>query len=351
VGAIARARAPLRVSFGGGGTDVPPYCWEEGGAVVNATIDRYARASVELGGGSVVLEAGDLGAREEHPIGRLPYGGGLDLLRAAVNAVGVGSGLRLSTQGGAPIGSGLGGSSSLAVAAIGAMLRALRPGAEPDRMEVAMLAYRAEREELGQRGGYQDQLAAAHGGFNLMEFLPGGGIRVTPLRLDPEVILELDARSLLFYTGRSRISSRIHEDVDRRSREDPGAQRAARAELRGVALGMRSALERGDMGEFGELLREGWEAKRRMSSLISDGPLDLAYSRAMELGAMGGKVLGAGGGGHLFLLVDPARRGEIVKGMEDAGLIHVPFSFEVGAGEVGLRTWTWDRRGERGGRT
>jgi D-glycero-alpha-D-manno-heptose-7-phosphate kinase len=328
-----RGRAPLRISFGGGGTDVPPYCWEEGGAVVNSTIDRYAYATFEPGGGSVVLESSDTGVRREYPAGaRLPYDGELDLLKAGANVAGAAGGFRLTTYSQAPPGSGMGGSSSLAVAIIGA-IQAHR--GRVDRMEVAMLAYRAEREELGQRGGYQDQLAAAHGGFNYMEF-SRSGISVTPLRLDRWVILELEAMSILLYTGRARLSSRIHEDVDRRNREDPGAGRAYRGELRRIAREMRSALERGDLGDFGELLREGWEAKRRMSPLISDSVVDRAYARAMELGAAGGKVLGAGGGGHLFLLADPERRGTIIRELEGMGLVSVPFSFET---EGGLVTW------------
>ncbi len=328
---MIRAMAPYRISFGGGGSDVPPYCWEEGGAVLNATIDRHAYATITCSD-RVRLVSDDTGELAEYTPGRLPYDGRLDLLKAPYNLVYPGASLEVRSEAEAPPGSGLGGSSSLAVALVAALLKA--SGREANRHEVAMLAYRAEREELRQLGGYQDQFAAAYGGINYMEF-SREGVRVEGLRLDQDLRLELQYRTLLFYLGKARRSYEIHGDMQRRYEEDKERQREHRRALREIASGMRSALLKGDLEEFGELIHKGWLEKKSMSDMISDELIDRAYEVAREAGAIGGKVLGAGGGGHFMAFVRPEKRGSVISALSSIGLVPVQFKFE----KMGVVIW------------
>ena len=322
---IVRGRAPFRISFGGGGTDVPPYCWEEGGAVLNSTIDRYAYSTVETGREGYELISYDAGMRVKY--NDLVYDGKLDLLKAVMKVINAGPGLRTGTYSEVPAGSGLGGSSTLAVSLAAALSGAL--SVNLNKYNLAMAAYRAEREELKQAGGYQDQFAAAYGGINYMEF-SNGKINVVPLMLPDEEVAELQYRSLLFYLGSNRLSSQIHDSMNRKYKEEEGKQRELRRRLKGIAHRMKDELSRGNIDEFGLLLNENWVAKKGMSELISNGEIDRIYAKAINAGALGGKVLGAGGGGHMLIFCRADRRQEVMKEMADAGLINVPFAFEDG---------------------
>lgn len=205
-----RARAPLRLSFCGGGTDVSPYPEEHGGCVLSATINHYAYASLRPRRDSRLTLASldyDLVAKYDHPR-RLEFDGQLDLLKAAVRALRVKRGADLWTHSDAPPGSGLGASSTLMVALIGVLREWLRLELTP--YEIAELAYRVERVDLKLAGGRQDQYAAAFGGFNFIEFHPDGTV-VTPLKLRRETLEELEYRLLLCYMGQTRQSARIIE--------------------------------------------------------------------------------------------------------------------------------------------
>ncbi|MDG6930755.1 MAG: GHMP kinase [Nitrososphaerota archaeon] len=318
---IVRGRAPFRISFGGGGTDVPPYCWEEGGAVLNSTIDRYAYSTVETSGKGYEFISYDTGTRAKYD--KLTYDGRLDLLKAVMRVLNAGPGTMVSTYSEAPAGSGLGGSSTLAVSLATAL------SADLSKYDLAMTAYRAEREELRQAGGYQDQFASAYGGINYMEFIDGR-VNVVPLRLPYEVIAELQYRSLLFYLGRNRLSSAIHDSMKHKYSAEEGEQRELRRRLKAIAQRMKDELNRGNVDEFGILLDENWNVKKGMSELISNGEIDRLYDKAIAAGALGGKVLGAGGGGHMLIFCRADRRQEVMKEMVDAGLINVQFAFENG---------------------
>jgi D-glycero-alpha-D-manno-heptose-7-phosphate kinase len=340
---ILRSKAPLRISFAGGGTDVSPYPEEKGGAVLNCTIDKFAYVTLEAvpdGAGTVTVESLDynmtLNFRRPSD---LVYNGDLDVVKAALKVLHPRDGgqtkdsLRLFLHSDAPPGSGLGTSSTMCVALVGAFQHYLR---EPwTSYEVAELAYRIEREELGLKGGRQDQYAAAFGGFNFMEFT-GTKTIVNPLRIDPAVVNELAYRLLLCYTGTGHYSNDIIERQQRSYAEKRIDTVTALTATKQLAIDMKNELLRGNLDEMGRLLDEGWQHKKQFTEGISNEQIDTFYTRAREAGAIGGKLLGAGGGGYILLFCDFARRAKVAKAVQAAGGRVTDFALET----EGLQTWS-----------
>jgi D-glycero-alpha-D-manno-heptose-7-phosphate kinase len=341
---ILRSKAPLRISFAGGGTDVSPYPEEKGGAVLNCTIDKFAYATLETvpdGAGATSIESLDYNLTVNYQkASDLLYNGELDLVKAAVNVFRLhGSGekgtdsLRLFLHSDAPAGTGLGGSSTMCVALVGAFQRYLR---EPwTSYEVAELAYRIEREELGMQGGRQDQYAAAFGGFNFIEFT-GHRTIVNPLKIHPDVQNELAYRLLLCYTGQSHYSNDIIVQQTRNYTERRSDTVEALDQTKRLAIDMKNELLRGNLDEMGRLLDEGWKFKKQFTEGISNERIDALYARAREAGALGGKLLGAGGGGYILLFCDFARKAKVARAVQDAGGRVTSFSLEP----MGLQTWS-----------
>jgi len=341
---ILRSKAPLRISFAGGGTDVSPYPEEKGGAVLNCTIDKFAFVTLEAvpdGAGTTAVESLDynMTLNFERP-SDLVYNGDLDVVKAALKVLRPGAGaprskdsLRLFLHSDAPPGTGLGTSSTMCVALVGAFQHYLR---EPwTSYEVAELAYRIEREELGLKGGRQDQYAAAFGGFNFIEF-SGTKTVVNPLRIDPEVMNELAYRLLLCYTGTGHYSNDIIERQQRSYLEKRVDTVTALDATKRLAIDMKNELLRGNLDEMGRLLDEGWQHKKQFTEGISNERIDSFYTRAREAGALGGKLLGAGGGGYILLFCDVARRAKVAKAVQAAGGRVSDFSLEM----EGLQTWS-----------
>jgi D-glycero-alpha-D-manno-heptose-7-phosphate kinase len=335
---IIRAKAPLRVSFAGGGTDVAPFPAREGGVVLNATIDRYAYGSLrERDDGAIALHSLDLDIARHYAAGdELHIDGELDLVKAAIRRMAGGRpqrGFELVLSTSAPPGSGLGSSSSLMVCLVGVLSRFL--DIQLDDYETAALAAQIEREDLELRGGLQDHYASAFGGFNFIEFTADRTV-VNPLRIPEEVIDELEASLMLCFMGETRASARLIDD--QMSRYDAGVSETI-AGLRiqkELAPEMKDALLRGHLKRFGELLDATWQAKRRMSPQISNESIDSAYELAKRAGAIGGKVTGAGGGGFMLLAVPFDRRHKVAEALTEAGVREQEFSFD----QRGLRTWT-----------
>lgn len=347
---VIRARAPLRISFGGGGTDVAPYADVRGGRVMNATINRYAyvtlrpkaisranTAATSSNNKMVVLRSLDYDESIEYPLDSSPVveAGLLRLAHGVVSrfADSIETGFEISTHVDCPPGSGLGASSTLVVALIGAMTRWL--GIEMNPQEIAQTAFDIERVELGIKGGKQDQFAAAFGGFNFLEF-DGGRTRVNPVRLDEEGIAELEYSLVLAYTGNSRASSDIIRDQIRNFESGDADATGAMDETRRVAYAMREALESGSFEDFGALLHEAWTAKKAMSQRITTPAIDAMYAAAREAGAMGGKISGAGGGGFAFFFCGFDKRDAVQQALLDRGADVVEFGFT----NRGLQTWT-----------
>jgi D-glycero-alpha-D-manno-heptose-7-phosphate kinase len=331
---IVRSKAPLRISFGGGGTDVPPYPVERGGVVLSSTIDKYAYCTlVGREDGSINVKSLDYDiAVNYHVNGNLEYDGKLDLVKAAIKVLEAKNGFDLFLHSDAPPGSGLGTSSALVVALVGAFRHWLKIPLTD--YNIAELAYRIEREEAGVKGGRQDQYAATFGGFNFIEFL-GNVTVVNPLRVKRDTLNELEYRLMLCYTGATRLSAGIIDDQV--SGYVQGKEEVVRAldETKALAFGMKNALLLGNISEFGLLLHEAWTCKKRFSGKITDPVIDELYELARRHGAIGGKLLGAGGGGYLLFLCEFDKWHIVAEQLEKAGGRIVGFTFD----SDGVQSW------------
>ncbi len=339
---IIRSKAPLRISFAGGGTDVSPYYQEFGGAVLSTTINKYAYAT--------------LSTRDDHAItvssldydivakyltdDRLVYDGELDLVKAVLNNVREysgqpklnGTGMDLFIHSDAPPGSGLGSSSTMVVALIGIFQRYLNMPLT--NYDIAHLAYKAERLDLAIKGGLQDQYAATFGGFNYIEFYENSVV-VNPLRIRPEYLNELEYRMLLCYTGKTRLSAHI---LDRQIGSVEGKKASvveALHQSKQIAVDMKNALLQGRIDDFGYMLHVAWEHKKQLDPCITSSEIDNLYQVARENGAIGGKILGAGGGGYLLVFCDFRKKHTIAQKLEEVGGQVVQFGFDYD----GLQTW------------
>lgn len=335
---IVRGRAPLRLSFAGGGTDVSPYPERFGGAVLSATIDKYAYASARLRRDTrVVITSHDYGVVARYSRSALRRDGTLDLVKTVVRRAGPKKGLDLFLHSDAPPGTGLGSSSTMVVALLGAL--SLLSGKRRSHYELAEEAYRLERIEAAVPGGRQDQYAAAFGGFNYIEF-DGDAVTVNALRVHPDVVNELEYRLLLCYLGQTRASFQIIERqtaaVERGEKQVLGAMH----DLKEHAARMKSVLLRGRLDEMGELLHDAWEAKKKLEPRMTAPRIDELYAAARAAGALGGKMPGAGGGGFFFLLCRADRKHRVAEAVERHEGKIVDFGFEP----RGLMTWTTDER-------
>lgn len=331
---VIHAKAPLRVSFAGGGTDVPPFPEQEGGLVLSATINRYAYGALApREDNQIGVESVDFGISVNYPPDEeIVFDGRLDLAKAAIRKLGRG-GYDLFLHSNAPPGSGLGSSSAVMVALIG-LLKEFHRQPLTD-YDVAQMAFDLERKDLGIKGGFQDQYASTFGGFNLIEF-EAERVIVNPLRISPDVVHELEHNMLLCYTGKTRSSDHI---IDHQTKRWTGGDEGALAGLRAgkdLALAMKNALLQRRLTEFGELLGAAWEQKKKLSSKISNEFIDAAYETAIKQGALGGKVTGAGGGGYMLFYCPFQRKHRVANALIDMGGQVTEFEFTSN----GLTTWS-----------
>ncbi len=337
---IYRSKAPLRIGLAGGGTDVSPYCDIYGGAILNATISLYAYASIEpLEGKEITFEAIDRSERVSYPVAaELPVDNQLDLATGVYNRLvrqygPMPSAFHLTTFVDAPAGSGLGTSSTLVVAIIGAFAEWLRlPLGEYD---IAHLAYEIEREDLRMAGGKQDQYAATFGGVNYMEFYEEGRVIVNPLRIKPQYLNELENNLLLYFTATSRKSADIIE-VQSKNVVDKNAQSIeAMHQLKEQSRMMKEALLRGKVHDIGAILDYGFRFKKQMAAGISNDRMDAIYESALKAGATGGKISGAGGGGFMMFYCPDNTRYAVQDALKHLEGEFKSFQFT----ERGLFTW------------
>lgn len=331
----ARARAPVRISFGGGGSDLTHYFSStDGGAVLNSTISLYSHATLRIREDQqIIIRSLDLGEtlQAEDLPSALVAENRFGLIQALLRTITPDFGFELFLHSDFPMSSGLGGSAVVSASILGCFNQFRRDHWDPH--ELAELAYQAERHYLGVAGGWQDQYATVFGGFNFMEFRMDQNI-VHPLRVHSDTLLELEESLILCYTGTTHDSGNIHDD----QRQQMASEHVLGLVDTNVKLcyDMRNDLLRGRLRQFAESMDKAWQFKRQFSEKISSPRLDQIYAGAKSNGAIGGKLLGAGGGGFFLFYAPPYRKYELISHLEASGLEIRPFRFEPD----GLRAWT-----------
>jgi D-glycero-alpha-D-manno-heptose-7-phosphate kinase len=338
---IIRSKAPLRIGLAGGGTDVSPYSDLFGGAILNATIDLYAYATIEpLENGKITFVLDGNGKSHEFKSEKeLELEDGFELFIGIYNRVIKQFNLeplsfRLTSYIEAPQGSGLGTSSTIVVSILGAFVEWLK--LPLGNYEIAHLAYEIERIDLKMAGGKQDQYAATFGGINFMEFLSNDRVIVNPLSLKPKVKYELEHNLLLYFTATQRLSAQIISDQVKNVESKNTQAIEAMHHLKEQAVKMKEHLLRGELNKIGEVLHFGWQNKKQMASSISNSLIDDIYETAIKSGATGGKISGAGGGGFMFFYCPAVTKNKVAHQLQSFGGKIQPFKFT----EKGLTTWS-----------
>ena len=335
---IIRSKAPLRLGLAGGGSDVSPYSDLYGGLILNATINLSAYCTIETQeGGMVRVDAYDCDAHVECPLDAA-LASAPDLIRGVYQRIvkdygPVPSAFRITTYNDAPAGSGLGTSSTMVVCILKCFAEWMNlPLGD---YETARLAYEIERKDLALAGGKQDQYAASFGGFNFMEFHQDDVVIVNPLKIKGWIVDELESSMVLYYTGRSRSSAALISEQQKNTSSGNAVAIEAMHRIRQSSMDMKLALLKGDMGEFGRILGQAWEDKKKMAGAITNPVIQEAFDAAMAAGAVAGKVSGAGGGGFIMLMVPPTRKMAVVRALEGLPGKVVPFQFT----ERGAHAW------------
>jgi D-glycero-alpha-D-manno-heptose-7-phosphate kinase len=319
---MVMTRAPLRITFVGGGTDIPSYYEKRDyGSVVSAAINKYIYVTVnkkfddQIRVSYSMTEIVDRVEEIKHPT-----------VREALKCLGIRNGIEIVSISDIPSrGTGLGSSSSFLVGLLHALHSFKGEFVNPE--ELAREAVKIEREILGEPGGKQDQYMAAYGDINLMKFISDGSVDVKTVISHDSSIRKIEDSLLLLYTGRERNSTGIHKDQI----ENSGRMMDVYDEMRDLADRAFTAICHGDVDALGELMHRNWTLKKSLSGKISDDWIDRKYSKALELGAKGGKVVGAGGGGFILLVADPGKHERITR---ELGLKRTEFKFNHSGSRV-----------------
>lgn len=327
------ARAPVRISFAGGGTDLEAYYRRYGGLVISTTIDKYFYVFLKPNvNGAIQLSSSDYGTFYRQRVeDELLWDGDLSLPRAILHHFGIRNGISVFLASEIPPGTGLGSSSAVAVAVIKAISTVA--GERLTRAEVAELACEIEIKKLGMPIGKQDQYASAFGGLNIIWFREAG-VEVRPLEVHDTTLQQLQRNLMLFFTGSSRNSATILQQQTKSSKEQDARVIQALHSVKDIALQVRDCLEQGDVNRFGELLHLSWEQKKRFASGVSTSFIDDCIEDARAHGAVGGKITGAGGGGFLMLYCEDRFQAEVRTALEARGLREMDFSFDTEGARV-----------------
>ena len=335
-----RSKVPFRISFGGGGTDMPDYCKYHTGSVINTTIRLFTHTSLQLRDDTkVTFKWVNKDEYEEHEFDhQLDCSYGLKLFKATQNHICTRYqidpiGYDIISYQDVPTGSGLGTSSTLIVSLIGIYMELFNlPLGEYD---IAEMAIRIERIELAENGGKQDQYAAAFGGFNYMEF-KGDDVIVNPLRIKDSVQDELENNVVLYFTNFTRNSSDVlTEQVQKMKDKNKTSTLSLHALVEQAKL-MKDCLIKGTIDDLGEILDYGFQQKKMLAKGISTPEIELLYETALKAGATGGKISGAGGGGFMFFYCPNNTKYDVIKALDKLKMgYHQPFTWN----KLGLRTW------------
>jgi D-glycero-alpha-D-manno-heptose-7-phosphate kinase len=344
-------RSPVRISFGGGGTDLPTYYEQFGGVVLSTAINKYFYTILGTrSDGRVQVISSDLRVFETwHDIASMTIqGSALEIPLAVLKDIDRDVAVDIFLASEIPPGTGLGSSASVCVNILKTLTTYLE---QPlTRHDLAERAFSIARHALGKHVGKQDEYAAAFGGLNYISFYPDGSTLVEPVEQDSAVLRELQSNLMLFFTGSSHHSWTILQEQDASVRKHGGAAVDALHEVKALAARMREALQLGELRQFGELLHDSWEAKRRISNKISTSRIDGLYSLARQCGALGGKITGAGGGGFLLVYCEPAHQPAIRAAMRDEGIQEMTFAFDQQGAHVLVNDPFIDRDQRNGSR-
>ena len=330
----ARSKSPVRISFGGGGSDTTAFFKDNNGAVINSTISLYSHCSLSKRTDSKInIDSADLNINNLYlsleeflSSKKCP----LDLIKATIKVINPSFGFDLYIQSDFPLSSGLGGSAVVVSSIIGCF-NEFRID-KWSSYEVAELAYEAERLNMGISGGWQDQYATVFGGFNFMEFNNQQNL-IHPLRLSETTKSSLEQNLILCYTNTSHKSGDIHQD-QKSNLDNKDIQENVKKNVK-IAYKMRESLLKENLNVFSNLMNDSWELKKSYSSDISTDYLDDIYERAKQNGALSGKLLGAGGGGYFLFFTNFSNRNKLINWIKKEGLIYTNFKFE----DVGLKSW------------
>ena len=352
---IIRSKAPLRLGLAGGGSDVSPYSELYGGQILNATINLCAYCTIEETRDALItIDSFDSDCHKSYKSAdRLQIDEEAKLIKGVFNHViqtygcdGLGHkfkghfglnpnirGFKITTYNDAPIGSGLGTSSTMVVCILKCFAEWMN--LQLGDYEIARQAYKIERQDLSLSGGKQDQYAASFGGFNFMEFLRNGTVLVTPLKIKRWIIDELESSMVLYYCGKSRSSATIIEEQQHNTSSGNMDAIEALHLIKQSSSDMKLALLKCDIKAFANVMNEGWKYKQKMSGAVSNPTIKEAMDIAMASGALAGKISGAGGGGFIMLVVEPTRKMEVVKELRKLSGFIVPFEFS----DRGAHSW------------
>ncbi|MBI4844369.1 MAG: GHMP kinase [Nitrospirae bacterium] len=337
---IIRSRAPVRISFGGGGTDLPPYCDRYGGIVLNATINKYIYVTLipRKERDIKIISADYKRSFVFDNLDNIVFDGDLDLIKAVILKMEPDHGFELFLRSDIPPNTGLGSSGAVATALIGAFNH-LRGDNKLNKYEIAELAYDIETKDLHNVGGRQDQYASVFGGFNYIEFYSGSFVRVSPVTIEKDYIYELEKHLVLAFLGARGPSGEIQSIMTDQQIDESGSGENEKTKilngLKEDCRHMYQTLASGELDKFGRLLDNSWNKKRSLSSMVSTKHIDEIYQKAKEAGALGGKITGAGGGGCMIFFCKSNKEHEVTKCLEEMGVKVIDFTFD----NDGLVVW------------
>jgi len=328
-------RSPVRISFGGGGTDLPAYYEKFGGAVLSVAINKYFYTILGTrSDGRVQIISSDLRVFESsHDIANRPIQGSeLEIPLAVLKELGATPSIDLFLASEIPPGTGLGSSASVCVNILKTLTNYLQTPLS--KYQLAEKAFHIARNVLGKHVGKQDEYAAAFGGLNYISFHSNGDTQVDPLDLEPALARELESNLMLFFTGSSHHSWTILQEQEKSTTSQSASTLDALHSVKALGGEMKQALQNGDLHRFGQLLDEGWQAKRRVSSRISTPRIDQLYAIARKHGATGGKITGAGGGGFLLLYCEAEKQPSVRTALLAEGVQDMAFGFDIQGAQV-----------------
>ncbi len=322
------ARAPMRISLGGGGTDLPSYYESFGGFILSAAIDKYLYIYANRPAADDLIRVKYSRYEEVARPSEIEH----DLVRPALELLGIHSNVEIASMADVPGGTGLGSSGTYLVALLTALYGLKREHVPTHAL--AEFACHVEMDLAGHAVGKHDHYLAAFGGITCLDIEPSGQVHVSPLDISITTAEELRSRTLLFFTGITRSANAILETQRADTTSGKSAVVDSLHDTKAIGLRVKDALERGDLDTFGSLLHEHWEVKKRRSGLISDPRIDGWYEHARRAGALGGKLVGAGGGGFLMVHTPTEKKAAVRKTLAEDGLREMSYQFDFEGAKV-----------------